>query len=292
MPRPRVILLPNRSRPEVVEQLDEVRAGLGCWADLVYEADADLSPLPAGVDGDLAVALGGDGTLLGQARRLLGLDVPLIGVNFGRLGFLAEFDWQGLMEHAPTVFSADPAVRLRLVRERLVLEALLADGDASPPRSVGVALNDCVVSAGPPFRMIELRFHVGDEEGPDLAGDGVIVATPTGSTAYNVSAGGPIVHHELECMIITPNAAHSLAFRPIVAPASTELRLEVARANVGTALVLDGQPAATLCPGQTVIVRRHARRAKFVGNPASSYWRTLIEKMRWGAPPTYRDRGA
>lgn len=292
VPRPRVILLPNRTRPEVAERLDEVRAVLRRWVEISHELDAELAPLPPDVDGDLAVVLGGDGTLLGQGRRLLDLGAPLIGVNFGRLGFLAEFDWQGLMEHAAVVFSADPEVRGRLVRERLVLEALTIDDDGADPQLIGVALNDCVVSAGSPFRMIELQFHVGDEEGPDLAGDGVIVATPTGSTAYNVSAGGPIVHQSLECMIITPNAAHSLAFRPIVAPASSELRLKVVRANTGTALVLDGQPAATLRAGQTVIVRRHARRAKFVGNPATSYWRTLIEKMRWGAPPTYRDRGA
>ncbi|MFO0874873.1 MAG: NAD(+)/NADH kinase [Phycisphaerales bacterium] len=291
MPRPRVIFLPNRSRPEVLDRLDEVRSGLRRWVDIVAEIDAELAPLPADVTGDMAVALGGDGTLLGQARRLLDLGVPLVGVNFGRLGFLAEFDWHGLMHHAPAVFSPDSATRALLVRERLVLEAHVIDADGAAPQLAGVAINDCVVSAGHPFRMIELRLRVGGEDGPDLAGDGVIVATPTGSTAYNVSAGGPIVHQDVDCLIITPNAAHSLAFRPIVAPPTAELRLHLVRANAGTSLVLDGQPATTLRPGQTVVVRRHPRRALFVGNPRTSYWHTLIEKMRWGAPPTYRDRG-
>jgi NAD+ kinase len=136
--------------------------------------------------------------------------------------------------------------------------------------------------------MIELRFHIGESPGPVLSGDGVIIATPTGSTAYNVAAGGPIVHSALDCLIITPLAAHSLAFRPIVVPAHSVLAVEVTRANPGTAAVLDGQVSIPLAEGMRVVIRRHARQARLVLNPSTTYWRILLDKLRWAAPPTYR----
>ncbi|MCA9285321.1 MAG: NAD(+)/NADH kinase [Phycisphaerales bacterium] len=285
MSRPRVLLLLNHARDEVSERLDEVRRTLGDLAEVVLELEADNAPLPTGIEADLAVVLGGDGTLLGQARRLLDLAIPMVGVNFGRLGLLAEFDWTSLVQNAEAVFGGQP-----IVRERMVLEAAV-ENERGETVYRGVAINDCVVTAGYPFRMIELLLHIDDDEGPDLTGDGVILSTPIGSTAYNVSAGGPIVHPDLDAIVITPSAAHSLAFRPIVAPGSAVLRAVMIRANPGTTLVLDGNSAVHLAPGQTVTVRRHGQRVKFVGNPSTTYWRTLLDKMRWAAPPNYRDRG-
>jgi len=289
---------------EVAGHLPSVRRIVARHAEIVAELPADFSALPEAIIGDgstagvrdgagrptegppvdLAVVLGGDGTLIGQARRLIEHAVPLVGINFGRLGFLAEFDLDTLEHQAEAVFGPH-----RVVRERLVLEADL-EAPHMPSRSIGVAINDCVITAGTPFRMIEMRLRVGSERGPDFSGDGVILATPTGSTAYNVSAGGPIVHPDLECMIITPTAPHSLAFRPIVAPADRAVQVEILRANPGTSLVLDGQTVEPLRDGMRVNVRRHHRPARFVVNPVGSYWRTLVDKLRWGAPPTYRER--
>ncbi len=211
--------------------------------------------------------------------------MPLVGVNFGRLGFLAEFDWQTLQQHAAIVFGPDPPTF-----ERMMLAASVYGPDGEAKHS-GVAINDCVITAGMPFRMIELHVAIDSAEGPTLRADGVIVSTPVGSTAYNVSAGGPIVDPQLEAMIVTPIAAHSLAFRPFVLCPSCELTIQVARANPGTSLVLDGQVPVTLEEGQTVIIHRHARKASFVANPSTSYWRILLDRMRWAAPPSYRDRG-
>lgn len=286
IPNPRrVILLPNRSRPEVAAHLDELRTWLSDRATIVAELDAEHTPIPDSIDADIAIALGGDGTLLAQARRLLERQIPIVGVNFGRLGFLAEFDEASLLKQAEIVLAERP-----LVRERIVLDVTLeAAGEA--PRSAGVALNDCVIAAGYPFRMIELRLDVDGDRGPAIVGDGVIIATPTGSTAHNVSAGGPIVHPDLDALVITANAAHSLAFRPIVTVADSVLHIHVERANQETTLVLDGQPAAGLRRGHMITIRRHPLRARFVANPEASYWRTLIEKLRWAAPPTYRHEG-
>jgi NAD+ kinase len=288
----RVLLLANRTRPGVVERIEETRALIGRFGTLAAEEEIDHglgdSPQPPTAGWDVALVLGGDGSLLCQARRLIDLGRPVVGVNFGRLGFLAEFDWDSFRQHAGMVFS-----ERRLVRERMALAAEVASADGAV-RFRSAAVNDVVVAAGPPYRMIELRIAAtlgGDAQGPDLVGDGVIVATPIGSTAYNVSAGGPIVHPDVEAFVVTPNAAHSLAFRPIVMPATEALAIRVVRANEGTTLVVDGQATHPLREGDTVRVVRHGRRLRLVGNPSSSYWRTLLDKMRWAAPPTYRDRG-
>lgn len=290
--RPRVLLLANRSRPGVAGRLDEARAIVARFGELAGEEEIDHGhgeeAGPPKLDWTVALVLGGDGSLLSQARRLLDAERPIVGVNFGRLGFLAEFDWEGFDHHAAMVFSERP-----LIRERMALAAEVAAADGSI-RFRNPAINDAVIAAGPPYRMIELRIAAdlgGDAEGPDLVGDGVIVATPIGSTAYSVSAGGPIVHPDVDALIVTPNAAHSLAFRPIVMPASEPIAIRVVRANEGTTLVLDGQTTHPLREGDTVRIARHPRRLRLVGNPSSSYWRTLLDKMRWAAPLSYRDRG-
>ena len=136
--------------------------------------------------------------------------------------------------------------------------------------------------------MIELKLTIDGSPGPELRGDGVIVSTAVGSTAYNASAGGPIVDPTLEAMIVTPLAAHSLAFRPFVLCPDCLPRVEVTRGNEGTSLVLDGREPVGLRGGQAVLIRRDGRRVRFVANPATTYWQILLDKMRWAAPPTFR----
>ncbi|MHC5023481.1 MAG: NAD(+)/NADH kinase [Planctomycetota bacterium] len=286
MPRPRVILLGQFHRLDVAEVLESLRPEVQERAEVVAELEADGDPLPDDLEADLAIAIGGDGTLISQARRLIDRQIPLIGVNVGHLGFLAEFDAQSLIECAAIIFGPDPPVH-----QHLVLQAAVRDAGGKT-LTEGLAVNDCVISAGRPFRMIELSMSVDHAEGPMLTGDGVIVATPTGSTAYNVSAGGPIVHRSVDAMVITPLAAHSLAFRPIVVGADSTLEIDIVRANPGTTTVLDGQESMPLAAGQRVIVQPYVRKARFVTNPVTSYWRILLDKMRWAAPPTYRERGA
>jgi NAD+ kinase len=284
-PKPRVLLIANRSRADVARMLDDVRRIVESHATIAAEIEADDGPLPAEVQADIAVALGGDGTMLSQARRLADRRIPLVGVNSGRLGVLAEFDFEGLQQHAATVFGPRPPIH-----EHLMLDVALLD-ERGRETSRETAINDCVITAGSPFRMIELQISINGNEGPTLTGDGVIFATPIGSTAYNVSAGGPIVQPTLDAMIITPIAAHSLAFRPIVVGTGGDVEVTIVRANSGTTLVIDGQKLMPARQGGRVRVSRHQDRARFVANPSSTYWRILLQKMRWAAPPTYRDRG-
>jgi NAD+ kinase len=175
--------------------------------------------------------------------------------------------------------------------DRMVLAVSVRAADGTT-RYEGLAVNDCVVTAGAPFRMIELALRLDGENGPEFLGDGIIIATPVGSTAYNASAGGPIVHPDVEAIIVTPNAAHSLAFRPVVVPASLAVQAHVVRANEGTTLVLDGHINVSLRVGDTVVAKRHHDMARIVARPDSSYWETLVDKMRWAESPNYRAPGA
>ena len=281
----RVLLIANHSREDVVRLLADVRTIVESHATIAAEINAEDGPLPVDLDADVAVALGGDGTMISQARRLADRRIPLVGVNSGRLGVLAEFDFESLKQHAATVFGHKPPIH-----EHLMLDVTLFD-ESGREIAREKAINDCVITAGSPFRMIELEISINGNEGPTLTGDGVIFATPIGSTAYNVSAGGPIVQPALDAIIITPIAAHSLAFRPIVVGTGGDIEVTLARANSGTTLVIDGQMMMPAHKGCRVRVARHQDRARFVANPSSTYWRVLLQKMRWAAPPTYRDRG-
>ena len=277
---PRALLIVNHDKPEAVRTADSIRPVVARHAD-VDLIDALERPLAAAAF-DLAVVVGGDGTLIAQARRLLEFGKPIVGVNAGRLGFLAEFDAADLEKHAALVFGAQPPLRERML---LAVEVERANG----ARESGTAINDAVITAGAPHRMIEMSLRVDDDDtGVDIIGDGVIIATPTGSTAYSASAGGPIVHPDVGGVTITPICAQSLAFRSVVVRSSDTIALVMRRVNEGTCVLLDGQRHISLGQGDTVRMREHGRKALFVANPSNRYWDALRAKMKWAAPPSYR----
>ena len=239
-----VLLLVNREKPRVVNALDEVRALLQKHGRIAGELAADNTPITeADANGaDLVMVLGGDGTLLAQARRCVDLKLPLVGVNLGTLGFLAEYDLPALRRQAQTLLGDAPLT----LRERMLIRAEVfrdhrADsGEQSgaagkhttaAPVFSGLAMNDAAVTAGAPFRMIEIAITIDGFPVPLLRGDGVIVSTPIGSTAYSVSAGGPIISPAVDSLTITPIAAHSLAFRPIVVEAQGTIELSMKQTN-------------------------------------------------------------
>ncbi|HEX7010748.1 MAG TPA: NAD(+)/NADH kinase, partial [Phycisphaeraceae bacterium] len=167
------------------------------------------------------------------------------------------------------------------------------NGEPMPqPLFRSVAMNDAVITAGPPYRMIELELaiepSVSRTSATRFAGDGVIVATPSGSTAYNIAAGGPIVSPGIDGLCVTAICPQSLAFRPIVYSASSDTWVAVHRANAGTTLVIDGQISCRLEVGQQVLIRRHDQSLQLVHNPSLSYWQMLASKMHWAARPRPR----
>lgn len=292
MPRS-VLLLVNHDKAEAVEAAREVRWLIHQHGTLVAEDTDNSGPLPPeALSADLAIVLGGDGSLLGQTRRCIAMsDVvkpAVLGINLGKLGFMAEFDLAAFRAQATEILSGRPIAKRQhpLIRTEVF-------GPTGETRFAGAALNECVITAGPPFRMVELSLSIDKQAGPTVAGDGLIISTPLGSTAYNVSAGGPILTPGVDAVAITPIAAHSLSFRPIVVPLTSEINVSLIRVNeetpgVGTSLILDGQVHHPLHSGETIRISRDARSVSFVRNPANEYWPTLISKLRWAEQPRMR----
>jgi len=292
----RVIVLANTGKAEVVEALREFRPWLEERCEVVADREVNGKLDSAGGDlpvADLAIVLGGDGTLLAQARTLIELGVPMLGVNFGKVGFLAEFELPDVKEHWERI----TANRCRRT-QRMMLEARVypagaprwgLEGEMPEPVFSELAMNDVVVKEGPPFRMVEMELAIEPDvhrsSAAIIGGDGIIVATPSGSTAYNLSAGGPIVSPGLDALAVTALAPHSIAFRPIVFSATCDVWLTLNRANEGTSMVLDGQASWSLEAGQQVHIRKHAKTLELIHNPGLNYWRLVSRKMHWAARP-------
>lgn len=288
----KVLIVANMPKPKVRPAVDALVPWLKGRAELVgVENDQDFNLSQA--DMDLVLVLGGDGTLLSVARRLCGRQVPVMGFNFGRLGFLASFG----PEHVPN--SVQEALDGKLpIKPRMMIEASVIKAgvkcDHLDPAAVRAnrawstcALNDAVISAGSPFRMIELTVGTDADEGVRFFGDGMIVCTASGSTAYNIAAGGPILNPLVEAMCLTPLCAHSLSFRPIVLHADQTVVLTANRVNKGTELVVDGQNLCGLSKGDRVIIRRADHKLMLVENPHLREWQALGEKLHWASVPNY-----
>ncbi len=225
---------------------------------------------------DALLALGGDGTLLRSARFLDGASVPIFGVNLGKLGFLTTCSH----EQFGAAFAAFAAGDYR-IQSRLTLEA----STRSAAGAAGVqlrALNDVVVHKGGVARVLRMRVFADDELVGAFAADGVVIATPTGSTAYSLSASGPIVVPSLESLVITPVAPHTLALRPTILPPETVLRIEVDELPEEVLVTADGQVGISLGAGQHLIVRRSAAPVHLVTLSGDSFFSRLRQKLGWG----------
>ena len=236
---------------------------------------ADKPALVAGVD--LLVVLGGDGTLLSVAdcAGASDVDVPILGVNFGSLGFLTEAT---LPELYPSLESAlSGAAR---VEERMMLRATTIRGGRALPDHL--ALNDVVITKAARARMTDLSVFVGDEFVTRVKADGLIVATPTGSTAYNLAAGGPIVQPVVDAIVLTPIAPHMLTNRPIVIPASSIVRVQPMMTERDEIyLTFDGQDGYQLEAGDEVRIRCADRRVRLLRPSSRSYFEVLRQKLKW-----------
>jgi NAD+ kinase len=237
---------------------------------------ATREALPSEVD--LVVVLGGDGTLIAMAARIAqaGRDVPILGVNFGSLGFLTEIRIDELTPALERVLSGSATFDER---------AMLA---ATAHRTTGevdtrVVLNDVVFAKSALSRMIELSVWVNGGFVTRVKADGLIIASATGSTAYNLAAGGPIVHPTVDALVVTPIAPHTLTNRPVVIPGSAEVevRMEADGATGDVFVTYDGQSGYPVARGDVVRVRKSDRMLRLV-TPARSYFEVLREKLKWG----------
>jgi NAD+ kinase len=222
---------------------------------------------------DLAVVVGGDGTMLGIARDLARRGVPLVGINQGRLGFITDVAIGQYREALAPIVEGHYEQESRSMLEGDVWRDGLKIFE-------GLSLNDVVVSRGATASMVELRVDIDDDFVANLRADGLIVATPTGSTAYALSAGGPILHPSIGGWVVVPIASHTLSNRPIVLPDAGEVRIGIV-AGRDLSANFDMHNIASLIPGDQVRVRRSAHQVRFLHPRGWSYYATLRKKLRW-----------
>jgi NAD+ kinase len=232
---------------------------------------------------DFAIVFGGDGSIISTARNLSYARVPVIGVNVGKLGFLAEFGLGELKE-----FFDDIAHGRAPIERRMMLDCrVFSMSEKGRERFRSAAINDVFITAGPPFRTIELKMLVDGQPIAGCVSDGLIISTPTGSTAYNLSSGGPILSPRMEAMVIAPICPHSLSFRPIVINADSKIEVFGIRVNKGTTISIDGQASLKLSINDKVRVQKAHDSFLIVNNPIRSQWDTLATKLSWAEKPKY-----
>ncbi len=279
--QPRILVVGNMDKPGVPEQIDQLRPWLASHGELLAVAAHD-QPMPSGAaDASLCIVFGGDGTLLSAARSLAPLGVPLLGVNMGKLGFLADYDVPHLRKHLPDILAGRVEPIDRIMMDVAVLRGCEVRFESS-------AANDIAVSAGSPFRMIDLCVRQNDVQIAQYLGDGLVISTPSGSTGYNMSAGGPIIAPGLDALAITPVAPHSLAIRPIVVRTTAPIVITATEVNEGTTVSIDGQVNVPMGNEDTVQVRRSPAPARIVPHPGRNFFSTLAAKLQWGQSPHHR----
>jgi NAD+ kinase len=246
--------------PELLSALD---AGHPLTAELLPELD-------------LLLTVGGDGTLLRGARLVVPHAIPVLGINLGRLGFLTSISPEELDAGFAAVLAGEAEMDERMV---LRVEAVAGTGKK---HGEYVAVNDVVLHRGGVARMIRMKVHAHGEEVGTYSADGIILATPTGSTAYSLSAGGPIIPPALDCIIATPICPHTLAVRPLVLSPSETVTVEVLSPTEELILTIDGQQAASLLPGDSLVVCRGDTPLRLVRLPGQTFFSTLRRKLAWG----------
>jgi NAD+ kinase len=224
---------------------------------------------------DLLIVLGGDGTLLSVARALGSHKVPILAVNLGGLGFLTSVTLDELYPMLEQILSGQ-----HRTGERMMLEAEIMRGGKSAERHT--ALNDAVANKGALARMLDFDVAVDGDHVGRYRADGLIVATPTGSTAYSLAAGGPIVHPRLDAFVITPICPHMLTNRPLVIPDTARVEIDFSAASGPVYVTLDGQIGIQLLPMDALLIRKSASKVTLVQPPRKTYFEILRSKLRWG----------
>ncbi len=276
VPPLRAILLGAGQRPNVLPEAERLRPLIERHARIVAEDFSGTSDMSA-EEADLAIVLGGDGAILRAAHQMGEQQLPVVAVNLGKLGFLADIGPAEL----PEILRDFAAGKLGVI-QHLMFQCLVVRHGEPEPACRQLGLNEVVVWSGPPFAMMDLDLYVDSEWVTTYSCDGLILSTPVGSTAHSLSAGGPILRKELQAFVVSPISPHTLTNRPVVDSADRVYELAVARPNVGTSVVVDGHVLCTLRPGDRVRVQQARPRFQLVAAPGHSYYNTLREKLGWG----------
>jgi NAD+ kinase len=278
---PKLVVFGDPAKGEVADVIADFAKFVEGRARIVANCDIAECTTEMLEQVDYAVVFGGDGSIISAARALSRSDVPVIGVNLGKLGFLAEFSVEELK------VNFDKILNFRLkIEKRMMLSCSVRRRQEQ--RLEACALNDVFIAAGAPFRMVELQISVDGQRLAGCVSDGLVICTPTGSTAYNLSAGGPILSGNMEAMVVAPLCPHSLSFRPIVISARSKVEVIGVRVNKGTTVAVDGQICIDLTEDDVVTVQRGGSDFLVVNNPGRTAWDALAAKLSWAEKPRYK----
>lgn len=296
-----ILLVPNRDKPDAMLAAEHLftllqnRARTHPAANIAVTTCADY-PRISFFKPDLVVVLGGDGSILSTAQALGTLHVPIVGINFGKLGYLAAYSLDEFIASLDDILAGKTPSTQRLMLQAAIYPwpnrggegggiQSLAELERQTPRARGLALNDVVINAGEPFRMIELEVQIDEIPTTTFRSDGLVVSTPSGSTGYNLSAGGPLISPEVEAMVMAPICPYTLAFRPVVLPASASILVCPHRLNAGSRVNFDGQINVPLQENECLLIRRAAHYLTLVENPRMNHWQMLAQKLHWAQSP-------
>jgi NAD+ kinase len=297
----KIALIPNRDKPDAIaaaqhlHDLLSARPGLSV-STLMDPTREQLQEVGQGI----LVVLGGDGSILSIAQSMSGIRTPVVGINFGKLGYLAAFSLEQFLTHLDAVLSNRAPMTHRLMLEGAIYRT--PNGSAASnghiedtaallrqtPIVKCVALNDVVINAGHPFRMIELDVQIDGHATTTFRSDGVILATASGSTGYNLSAGGPLLSPAVPAMVLTAICPHSLSFRPVVMISDSIVAITPLKLNEGSRVTFDGQVTHPITDHDVLLIRRAAEPLTLIENPAVTHWQMLAQKLHWAQSPRQR----
>lgn len=247
---------------------------LGSSAAALLHEDNSHGDLALASQSELVIVLGGDGTMLSAARLVETRCTPILGVNMGGLGFLTEVTVENLYDSLEKVFTQQ-----FFLDNRLRLQARISHHDSREEQ--GTALNDIVISKGPIGRMIKTHIQVDKQFVTLLRGDGIIVSSPTGSTAYSMSSGGPILDPSLKALLLTPISPHTLTHRPLLVPSDVSLEITLTN-GVEVRAIFDGQIGFVMNQGDSILISASPHRTRLIRFPDRTYYDILRNKLKWG----------
>ena len=273
--RPKVFLLSSVDhRPHLAGQIDALRPTIEEHVDIIGE-DEDYSNDLSDTGADFMIVLGGDGSILRAAKRLGDHQMPVLGVNLGKLGFLADVTPDRLGEALQLIVQN----KFCFIDHLMMNVQVFRDGEKIAEK---VGLNEAAILGGPPFEIQTIDLYVDGEIATTYSCDGLLISTPVGSTAHNLSAGGPILRKDLQAFVISPISPHTLSVRPVVDTADRVYEFVVKKPNESTSIVLDGQTITKLCSTDRVRIERDKSVFQLIEVVGNNYYSTLREKLGWG----------
>lgn len=271
---PRIVVIGTPERQRVQAAWRRLRPVIAASAEIVAEDFSFAYEFSDQQKVDLVIVLGGDGSILQSARQMGAHQIPVLGINCGHLGFLAALSPEDFLDAWPRVCGGD----FRII-DHLMLQVQIVRADAVVAEQL--ALNEAAVLSGPPFRILDIDYYADGELATQYRCDGLIIATPVGSTAHSLSAGGPIVRRQLQAMILAPISPHTLTYRPVVESADTLIELTVTEPLPTTCILVDGRVLGTILSGDRVRIQRSPISFRMLRVPGQNDYRTLREKLGW-----------